>query len=389
MAPLPAIKMIAAMPRKQYQYYTPTGWPNSHKRFMKKILLALVLSGAAFPAFAAKMPMPMPMPVPMPPAAQPAPGTAIEIPAPEAVIPTPPKEEEEPREAVFPYAGRVAFYWAPSASTTDNTPLHPLIIFSHGFSGGFGGFCISESHSLPQILADNGYWVFAPDHKDSHCLSGIHPPRPDNFGTPGTWTDKSFEDRKDDIVALINTLKASPRFNGLIDFNRMGLAGFSLGGYTVLGMSGGWQRWKTPGIKAVAAIGSPTQGFHEHGNVTNINVPVMFQDGARDNNEYVKMHGGTYDLAAPPKYYIEIQGADHLDLNNPRFPLHAIVGEYVVAFFDHYIKGDAPSPILTNPVSSISMMNYDSELGKSRKIIITPAPRVIPPSTAKLIYEHP
>jgi dienelactone hydrolase len=37
-----------------------------------------------------------------------------------------------------------------------------MIVFSHGFGG-----CATQSRFLAAALADRGYWVFAPNHKDA------------------------------------------------------------------------------------------------------------------------------------------------------------------------------------------------------------------------------
>ena len=53
-----------------------------------------------------------------------------------------------------------AVYCAPAASATKQ----PLIFFSHGFRG-----CATQSAFLMAALAADGYWVFAPNHKDAVC----------------------------------------------------------------------------------------------------------------------------------------------------------------------------------------------------------------------------
>src|ERR1700679_645490 len=62
----------------------------------------------------------------------------------------------------------------------------PLILFSHGFGG-----CAQQSRTLTQALADAGYAVLAPNHKDKGCKRY----------TTGLWKmmtgrgpDKSFGD---------------------------------------------------------------------------------------------------------------------------------------------------------------------------------------------------
>jgi predicted dienelactone hydrolase len=46
-----------------------------------------------------------------------------------------------------------------------------------------------------------------------------------------------------------------------IDWQRFGLIGHSLGGYTVLGLGGVWPSWKLDGVKAVLALSPYVQPF--------------------------------------------------------------------------------------------------------------------------------
>jgi predicted dienelactone hydrolase len=53
---------------------------------------------------------------------------------------------------------------------------------------------------------------------------------------------------------LIDALRNDARWKDRIEWSRVALAGHSLGGYTVLGLAGGWASWKLPSIKAVLAM---------------------------------------------------------------------------------------------------------------------------------------
>src|SRR4051812_6569576 len=124
-------------------------------------------------------------------------------------------------------AGRDVVVWAPA------TPgLRPLVIFSHGFGG-----CATQSRFLTAGLAQHGYFVVAPNHKDAGCRGAKRggSMRPDvPFRTPERWTDQSYEDRRDDVRAIVAALADSTALRGRIDFTRVAVAGHSLGGYTVM-----------------------------------------------------------------------------------------------------------------------------------------------------------
>ena len=84
--------------------------------------------------------------------------------------------------------------WRPK----DAKGVAPVILFSHGFGG-----CATQSRFLTDALAEHGYWVFAPNHKDARCgASGERgkargPDEP--FRDPEKWSETSFADRRDDL----------------------------------------------------------------------------------------------------------------------------------------------------------------------------------------------
>src|SRR3954467_6072361 len=102
-------------------------------------------------------------------------------------------------------------------------PKLPLVIFSHGYKGWFGGH-----HDTAAALADAGFVVAALNH-------------------PGdTWRDTSRTDslsvlveRPADIKRLIDYMLDSWPDAARIDARRIGLYGFSFGGYTGLVVIGG------------------------------------------------------------------------------------------------------------------------------------------------------
>ena len=122
--------------------------------------------------------------------------------------------------------------WQPAEPSA--APL-PLIVFSAGFTA-----CGRDAAFLTARIADAGYIVAAPEHKDSACAGGafIEPEAP--FGKPQAWSDKTYRQRGRDIAAVIDALKSDPRWAPRIDAARIGLMGHSLGGHVVLALAGGF-----------------------------------------------------------------------------------------------------------------------------------------------------
>lgn len=99
----------------------------------------------------------------------------------------------------------------------------PLILLSHGTGG-----AAPTLGWLAETLAANGYIVAGVNH---HGNTGAEPAyRLEGFMV---WWD-----RPRDISVLIDKLLADPRYGPRIDASRIGIAGFSLGGYTTLASVG-------------------------------------------------------------------------------------------------------------------------------------------------------
>jgi pimeloyl-ACP methyl ester carboxylesterase len=249
--------------------------------------------------------------------------------------------------------GRDVEIWRPAASGPA-----PLIVFSHGYLG-----CPDQSSFLMRALAEAGYLVVAPRHADASCgLRGLTLPQA-AFWRPWTWSDATYRDRRDDIVAVLDSLRNAPAFAGRIDWSKLGLLGHSLGGYTALGLAGAWPDWRLPGVKAVVVLspfcapfvsgppdlpssdlphpGLPPPGLHA------ISVPVEYQGGTLDYGitPTVSRRGGCYDQTPAPALYVELQGAGHLAWTDLVATDHADMVFYTRAFFDAWMRGESAAPL--------------------------------------------
>jgi dienelactone hydrolase len=257
--------------------------------------------------------------------------------------------------------GREVVVWSPPSQTG----RQPVLIFSHGFGG-----CAVQSKFLTEALAAHGYWVFAPNHKDARCggaRSGRS--RPDTpFREPEQWSDQSFVNRRDDIRAIQQALATAAPYASRVDLARLGYIGHSLGGYTVVGLAGGWPSWKTAGVKAVLALSPYTQPYLVHGTLGGLSAPVMYQGGTLDVGitPSIRRTGGVYDASPAPKYFIDFARAGHLAWTDLRGTAHADMIAYAIAFLDHYVLGAPATSSLTEPTAGVTELRYDSELGHAR-----------------------
>ena len=145
--------------------------------------------------------------------------------------------QEADWEAAIFKAGRSA----KGAVMTSSPAKLPLIVLSHGTGGAAMGLAW-----LGETLAANGYVVAAVNH---HGNTGAEPTQ-QLQGTLVWW------DRPQDLSVLIDRLLADPQWGLRIDASRIGVAGFSIGGYTALASVGArlsraqWQKFCTDAATA-------------------------------------------------------------------------------------------------------------------------------------------
>ncbi|HKD79020.1 MAG TPA: peptidase [Candidatus Angelobacter sp.] len=99
----------------------------------------------------------------------------------------------------------------------------PLIVLSHGT-----GASAPMMAWLGTALAAHGYIAAAVNHPGNNALESY---TPQGFGL---WWERAH-----DLSTLIDQMLADPMFASRIDSKRIGAAGFSLGGYTMIEIAGG------------------------------------------------------------------------------------------------------------------------------------------------------
>jgi predicted dienelactone hydrolase len=113
---------------------------------------------------------------------------------------------------------------APGAEISSSSQKYPLVLMSHGT----GGSAI-QMMWLGYYLASRGYIVAAVNHHGNTAAE--RQPAPQGF--------LLYWERARDLTVVLDKLLADPVFGARIDRDRIGAAGFSLGGYTVISIAGG------------------------------------------------------------------------------------------------------------------------------------------------------
>jgi predicted dienelactone hydrolase len=118
-----------------------------------------------------------------------------------------------------------------NVAATPNAPAipgaKPLVIISHGNGGSDLGH-----HDLATYLASHGFVVATLNHLGDYFRD-----------TSGVGHIEVLAGRPVQVKSTISTLLADPRWKPLIDANRIGVAGFSAGGYTSLMVAGAKPRF--------------------------------------------------------------------------------------------------------------------------------------------------
>lgn len=272
------------------------------------------------------------------------------------------------------YRSTVAFEGTPAEA---GRPF-PLVVYSHGlYSSGYSLAVFGEH------LARNGYVMVAPDYSDtappdyteptafSQILTGPADAPVRVFANARRFVDAMNAD-PDLLLAYLaehrlgqtrfvldqalgwNEDPASAFFQR-IDAGRIGIAGWSLGGLTAIGLVGAHPdpAERDPRFDAALLLSAPPYPFQD--TLGQIRVPIMLMTGDNDEANVGPQYPRSlvYAGAPPPKYHLVLDSTTHYDFGNrpagslpldeaiDRIPgLNAIAG-YSLAFFDLYLRQDA------------------------------------------------
>jgi predicted dienelactone hydrolase len=191
---------------------------------------------------------------------------------------------------------------------------YPLIMFAHGYSS-----TRTQSKSYTQHLASHGYVVASP----TFPLSSLD--------APGGPRLKAVLDQPADVSFVIDEVLrrsagADDPLSGLIDGERIGMTGHSLGGLTTLLTTYGDNA--DARIKAAAPLSAPAC-FVGGGFADQTSVPIMVVSSSRDlivSQQSIR-HG--YDVANAPRYFVNVLGGDHVNFGDSAFTDEGIGSDVV------------------------------------------------------------
>jgi predicted dienelactone hydrolase len=259
------------------------------------------------------------------------------------------------------------------------TQRWPLVLYSHGDLG-----CAYQSVFINEALARHGYVVAAMDHVDSTTCSldggpvrGPDPVIKPAYERPELWDDTTVVGRRNDVRSLADYMLGTEPWRSLIDAQAVGLAGYSLGGYTALGLLGGRGSWYDPRFRAALLMAPYTAPYLVIQSMAQVRTPLMFLAGADDGGMTPYMRGpvspfsiGSYDAANPAKYYVEFGNADHFAWSTQdcpgapsvaacvqAVPRKQVMAAYAVAFFEHALRG-IDEPLLRTQDPAVVALRY-------------------------------
>jgi dienelactone hydrolase len=162
-------------------------------------------------------------------------------------IPDPARSRVYPCEIWYPAESRppdLATGLDPGRNAAPLPGRHPLIVYSH-HSGGHR----RKASFLCRHLASHGYVVAAPDHTEVVAAD-----RAPSLGATGAereaWAELVVTSRVPDVRLVLGHLLAASPTGTALDGERVGLAGHSMGGWTVLAVPD-----TEPRVRAVVAMG--------------------------------------------------------------------------------------------------------------------------------------
>lgn len=283
-------------------------------------------------------------------------------------------------EAGYEYPGRgLAGAHAESRVALNAIPAtrgapYPVVVAAHGLFGS----AIALAY-LAEYLARHGYVVAATDYADTTPPDYTRQMAAQRLG-PGevfasglaflTTTGRWARDLGADPVRLLTYLehrrlrptrrlldyllglndRAGSSLEGLLDTDRVGMMGHSLGGYTTLGLVGGHPdaAWRDERLKLAVLLSAGLLPYRGH--VGQVAAPVLVMYGENDPPGLGEPQDRyqTYTEVSGPRAVIVVAGAEHLTFSNPR-SLNladcwehdrrlAVIVAYTLAFLDTYLR---------------------------------------------------
>jgi predicted dienelactone hydrolase len=273
----------------------------------------------------------------------------------------------------YRYGGLISGEVALDAEPCAEQGPYPLLVFSHGYGGsGIGHVFLTEP------LAARGWIVVAPDHHDRFSWVRIRSGYNRDLDRRAFWRHAltiagsgpdnriAYVYRLDEMKLVLDQMLEYRPFAGLIDRKRIAVGGHSFGGYTALGLCGTIEKRRDDRIKAVLLFSTGAGGYlFTQREIAAVNIPSMYLLGERERGQLrgtrtmADLADKVYRNLPPPKYFLEIKGANHFSFNNRFIENHRtwllskreerfrIIRRYSIAFLEKHVAGEkAASSVL-------------------------------------------
>ncbi len=215
----------------------------------------------------------------------------------------------------------------PVAGQGRGTGPFPVLVLAHGLNG-------YPERLIPfaEILASHGYVVLVPRFPASA------------HDAPGGASVGDLAEQPGDVSFVLDRFLGDPPapVAGMLDRTRIGAAGHSLGGDTVLA-DASHPRHRDRRIRAAAILSGVNIDFAGGPLLSADPPPLLFVQGDAD----TLLGPGTrsselYPVAPPPKFLLTIHGAGHSSPYESTGPAEQrrLTATAVADFFDRYLKGD-------------------------------------------------
>jgi len=200
----------------------------------------------------------------------------------------------------------------------------PLVVFGHGFA-----LTPDRYAALLDAWARAGYVVAAP----------LFPV--ENANAPGGPSESDLVNQPGDIRFVITQLLADRALRGLIDPQKIAVAGQSDGAETAYAVAYE-SRYRDPRIRAAVVL----SGAELPGGTPGPGPPLLAAQGTRDAINSPSNTAQLYRDTGRPKFLLWLLGASHLPPYTTNVRERTVVERVTIAFLDRYLKHGSLSGLL-------------------------------------------
>lgn len=230
-------------------------------------------------------------------------------------------------EIRYPARGQPGGRAVPDARPQLASGPFPLIVFGHGYA-----LLPVEYHRLLNAWASAGYVVAAP----------IFPA--ENKDAPGGPDENDLPNQPGDMKFVISQMQAADHdpsgpLSGLIMTGEVAVAGHSDGGDTALAVAyDEYEGLRDPTVKAAVILSGAEMRALPSISFPAASPPLLATQGTADTINRPAETSEYFDAARPPRYLLQLFGAEHYAPYISQEPQLRIVEQVSIDFLNRYLK---------------------------------------------------